>query len=72
MISNTTNIIAKEIDMIKGCEYCVEYYFLPLIMESNTLYLIKIVEREWECSWRPIRKIKYFDRRRSHSNITNI
>lgn len=46
-----TSLYAKALAVKEGCEYYVEHYFLPLILETDSLALTKIVRCEWDYPW---------------------
>jgi len=35
----------------EGCELCVESLYLPVILEIDSLALIKILRGDWDCPW---------------------
>nr|XP_009765020.1 PREDICTED: uncharacterized protein LOC104216622 [Nicotiana sylvestris] len=50
-IGETTNIVAKAKVLVEGLTYYVERQFHPLIMETDSLVLRKIINGEWETPW---------------------
>lgn len=44
--------------MKEGCDYCFDHGFSSLILEMDSLALMKIVTREWECPWKIVMLIK--------------
>ncbi|XP_070055030.1 uncharacterized protein [Nicotiana tomentosiformis] len=50
-IGQTTNIVAEAKGILYGLLYCVDKQLHPLIMETDSLVMKKIIENEWECPW---------------------
>ncbi|XP_070032084.1 uncharacterized protein [Nicotiana tomentosiformis] len=44
----TTNIVAEAKAIVQGLEYCIEHDLHPLILETNSLVLKKVIEGEWD------------------------
>nr|XP_016446919.1 PREDICTED: 14.7 kDa ribonuclease H-like protein [Nicotiana tabacum] len=47
----TTNVVAKAKAILEGLEYCVEQDLHPLILETDSLVLKKVIEGEWDPPW---------------------
>lgn len=45
-LSESTSIEAKVRTLKEGCEYCVENQYVPLILETDSLALKKMVKEE--------------------------
>lgn len=50
-IADAICLYAEARAMSKGIEYCVCNQLLPLIMETDSLTMKKIVDGEWETPW---------------------
>lgn len=46
-----TNIMAEAKAIVEGLAYCVEKQLHPLILETDSLVIKKIIEGEWESPW---------------------
>lgn len=60
-IGEVTNIVAEAKVIVQGLAYCVERLLHPLIMETDSLVMRKIIDEEWETPWCigfEVRKIK--------------
>ncbi|XP_075097955.1 uncharacterized protein LOC142175269 [Nicotiana tabacum] len=60
-ISETTNIVAEAKAIAEGLDYCVEKNLHPLIIETDSLTMKKIIEGEWYKPWcigTDVRRIK--------------
>ncbi|XP_075097951.1 uncharacterized protein LOC142175265 [Nicotiana tabacum] len=60
-IGQTTNIVVEAKGILYGLMYCVDKPLHPLIMESDSLVMKKIIKKEWECPWTiraDVKKIK--------------
>ncbi|XP_075082433.1 uncharacterized protein LOC142166835 [Nicotiana tabacum] len=61
-IGETTNIVAEAKAIVEGLAYCVERQLHPLIMETDSLVMRKIIDGEWATPWcigAEVRKIKH-------------
>ncbi|XP_075103611.1 uncharacterized protein LOC142178181 [Nicotiana tabacum] len=50
-IGETTNIVSEAHANVKGLAYCVEKQLHPLIMETDSLVMWKIIDGKWETPW---------------------
>lgn len=50
-IGVTTNIVAKAKAIMAGLEYCVAKNLHPLILETDSLVMKKVIEVEWHIPW---------------------
>ncbi|XP_060202650.1 uncharacterized protein LOC132631067 [Lycium barbarum] len=50
-IANTICLVAKAKAMHDGIAYCVQLQLLPLILKTDSLILMKVVDREWDVPW---------------------
>lgn len=63
-IGETTNIVAESKAIVEGLAYCVERQLNPLIIETDSLVMRKIIYGEWATPWcigaevRKLKKIK--------------
>nr|XP_009615502.1 uncharacterized protein LOC104108225 [Nicotiana tomentosiformis] len=60
-IGISTNIVAEARAIVEGLLYCVQRQLHPLIIETNSLVMKKIIEGEWEIHWnigKEVKKIK--------------
>lgn len=60
-IGEATNIVAEAKGIVEGLVYCVERQLYPLIMETDSLVMRKIIDDEWETPWcigAEVRRIK--------------
>nr|XP_016451963.1 PREDICTED: 14.7 kDa ribonuclease H-like protein [Nicotiana tabacum] len=60
-IGISTNIVAEESAIVEGLLDCVQRQLHPLIIETDSLVMKKIIEGEWEISWnigKEVKKIK--------------
>ncbi|XP_075097910.1 uncharacterized protein LOC142175230 [Nicotiana tabacum] len=60
-IGETTNIVAEAKAIAEGLAYCVEKQLYPLIIETDSLTMKKIIEGEWDPPWcigTEVRRIK--------------
>ncbi|XP_070034487.1 uncharacterized protein [Nicotiana tomentosiformis] len=60
-IGEATNIVAEAKAIMEGLSFCVERQLYPLIMETDSLVMSKIINDEWETPWcirAEVRKIK--------------
>ncbi|XP_070041418.1 uncharacterized protein LOC142169055 [Nicotiana tabacum] len=61
-IGETTNIVAEAKAIMEGLAYCVGRKLHPLIMETDSLVMRKIIDGEWATPWcvgAEVRKIKH-------------
>nr|XP_016488084.1 PREDICTED: uncharacterized protein LOC107808114 [Nicotiana tabacum] len=47
----TTNVVAEAKAILQGLEYCVEHDLHPLILETNSLVMKKVIEGECDPLW---------------------
>ncbi|XP_019246545.1 PREDICTED: uncharacterized protein LOC109226206 [Nicotiana attenuata] len=47
----TTNVVAKAKAILQGLEYCMEHDLHPLILETDSLVMKKVIEGEWDPPW---------------------
>ncbi|XP_059291735.1 uncharacterized protein LOC132045209 [Lycium ferocissimum] len=60
-LQDTTNIVAKASAIQDGLEYCISNHLVPVVIESDSLIMINIVEEIWDSPWKisvEVRKIK--------------
>ncbi|XP_060211883.1 uncharacterized protein LOC132639457 [Lycium barbarum] len=57
-LEDTTNVIAEAVAIEDGIQYCVDHQLLPLIVETDSLTMQKILDGIWEipCSFIIFRK----------------
>lgn len=46
-IGEVNNIVAEAKALCEGLEYCVKSQLHPLIIETNSLVMMKIIDGEW-------------------------
>lgn len=51
-IGYNTNIYAEALAMKEGIEYCRNNEMFPLIIETDSLFLKKVIEGDWRVPWR--------------------
>ncbi|XP_019256312.1 PREDICTED: uncharacterized protein LOC109234702 [Nicotiana attenuata] len=47
----TTNVVAEAKAILQGLEYRVEHDLHPLILETDSLVIKKVIEGEWDPTW---------------------
>ncbi|XP_019225001.1 PREDICTED: uncharacterized protein LOC109206620 [Nicotiana attenuata] len=60
-LGETTNVVAEARAIVQGLEYCVEHNLHPLILETDSLVMKKVIEKEWDTPWtisQEVRRIK--------------
>ncbi|XP_060185616.1 uncharacterized protein LOC132615077 [Lycium barbarum] len=50
-IGDSTIVVAEAKAILQGLTYCVEHELHPLIMETDSLLLKKVVEEQWQILW---------------------
>ncbi|XP_075081943.1 uncharacterized protein LOC142166458 [Nicotiana tabacum] len=50
----TTNVVAEVKAILQGLEYCVEHDLHPLILETDSLVMKKVIEGEWDPPWNDV------------------
>ncbi|XP_060200374.1 uncharacterized protein LOC132628625 [Lycium barbarum] len=51
-LSNTTNIYAEVTTIHDGLQYCVNNHMLPVIMETDSLAMVNIIQGDRETPWK--------------------
>ncbi|XP_059292598.1 uncharacterized protein LOC132046072 [Lycium ferocissimum] len=65
-LSNTTNICAEATAIHDGLQYCVNNHVLPVIMETDSLDTVNIIQGDWETPLKvsmEVQKIKEWRKR---------
>ncbi|XP_075100663.1 uncharacterized protein LOC142176572 [Nicotiana tabacum] len=57
-IGNTTNMVAKARGIMEGPSYYIQMDFHPLIIETDSMVMKKIIEGEWEVPWCISKEVK--------------
>ncbi|XP_075083805.1 uncharacterized protein LOC142167791 [Nicotiana tabacum] len=47
----TTNVVAEAKAILQRLEYCVEHDLHPLILETDSFVMKKVIEGEWDPPW---------------------
>ncbi|XP_060182870.1 uncharacterized protein LOC132612794 [Lycium barbarum] len=51
-ISNTTNITAESVAILHGIEFCIKNYLVLVMIKSDSLSMINIIQGIWEIPWK--------------------
>ncbi|XP_060216759.1 uncharacterized protein LOC132644200 [Lycium barbarum] len=51
-IADTTNITAESVAILDGIEYCIKNNLVPVMIESDSLSMINIIQGIWEIPWK--------------------
>ncbi|XP_070032252.1 uncharacterized protein [Nicotiana tomentosiformis] len=54
----TTNVVAEAKYIVQGLEYCMEQGLHPLILETDSLLMKKVIEGEWDPPWSLVEEVK--------------
>ncbi|XP_060182325.1 uncharacterized protein LOC132611987 [Lycium barbarum] len=57
-ISDTTNITAESIAILDGIEFCIKNDLVPVMIESDYLSMINIIQGIWEIPWKISMEVK--------------
>ena len=68
-LEDTTNVIAEAVAVEGGIQYCVDHQLLPLIVETDSLTMQKILDGIWEVPWRISLVVKRIQRLREGKQI---
>ncbi|XP_060183079.1 uncharacterized protein LOC132613035 [Lycium barbarum] len=62
-IYDTTNISEEDVAIQDGIEYCIKKQLFPMVIEPNSLSMVKIMQGEWDDPWKinlEVSKIRYW------------
>ncbi|XP_019256289.1 PREDICTED: uncharacterized protein LOC109234676 [Nicotiana attenuata] len=65
----TTNVVAEAKAILQGLEYCVEYDLHPLILETDSLVMKKVIEGEWDTPWLITNDVKKIREMKGNFNV---
>ncbi|XP_019237121.1 PREDICTED: uncharacterized protein LOC109217336 [Nicotiana attenuata] len=65
----TTNVVVEAKAILQGLEYCVEHDLHPLILETDSLVMKKVIEREWDPPWVIANDVKKIREMKGHFNV---
>ncbi|XP_060211916.1 uncharacterized protein LOC132639487 [Lycium barbarum] len=51
-IADTTNITAESVAILDGIEFCIKNDLVPVMLESDSLSMINIIQGRWEIPWK--------------------
>lgn len=68
-IGETTNIVAESKAIVEGLAYYVEQHLHPLIIETDSLVMKRIIEGEWEPPWYIRTKVKKIKEMKDQFNV---
>ncbi|XP_075084894.1 uncharacterized protein LOC142168132 [Nicotiana tabacum] len=68
-IGVTTNVVAEAKAILQGLEYCVTHDLHPLILETNSLVLKKVIEGKWVTPWCIGAEVQKIRGLREHFNV---
>ncbi|XP_070036593.1 uncharacterized protein [Nicotiana tomentosiformis] len=65
----TTNVVAEAKAILQGLEYCVEHDLHPLILETDSLVMKKVIEGEWDPPWVIAQDVKKIIEMKENFNV---
>ncbi|XP_009804158.2 uncharacterized protein [Nicotiana sylvestris] len=65
----TTNVVAEAKAILQGLEYCVEHDLHPLILETNSLVMKKVIEGECDPLWVIANDVKKIREMKGNFNV---
>ncbi|XP_070042883.1 uncharacterized protein [Nicotiana tomentosiformis] len=68
-IGVTTNVVAEAQAILRGLEYCVTHEKHPLILETDSLTLKKVIEGEWDSPWCISAEFQKIKEMKNHFNM---
>lgn len=68
-IENTTCLRAEALAIQEGMEYCVRNHSVPLIVETDSLTMHKVIEGVWDCPWSISLVVQSIKEWRSKENV---
>nr|XP_009629929.1 uncharacterized protein LOC104119987 [Nicotiana tomentosiformis] len=65
----TTNVIGEAKAIMQGLTYCIDQDLHPLILETDSLVLKKVIKGEWEPHWSIVAEVRKLKEMRDHFNV---
>ncbi|XP_009794683.1 uncharacterized protein [Nicotiana sylvestris] len=65
----TTNVLAEAKVIVEGLKYCVKHELHPLILETESLVLKKVIGGEWDPPWCIVAEVQKIKEIRDHFNV---
>lgn len=56
-ITDSINFIAKAIAISDGVQFYINRGFIPLIIETNSLTMLNVLEERWKVPWSVIKEV---------------
>ncbi|XP_075107022.1 uncharacterized protein LOC142180004 [Nicotiana tabacum] len=69
-IEDTTNIVAEAKAIVEGLAFCIKQQLHPLIVETDSLVMKRIIEDEWETPWSIGKEVKRIKGMKENFNVT--
>jgi len=51
VIANTTSLGVEELTIHEVVAYCIKEQLMPLIMETSSLIIKKVIDEDWDSLW---------------------
>ncbi|XP_059290815.1 uncharacterized protein LOC132044343 [Lycium ferocissimum] len=70
VLPDTTNLVAEAVAIEQGIKYCISHDLLPVIIETDSLSMQKILDSIWKVPWSISLTIRSIQRWRKDKDVT--